>query len=91
MVHWFSKERRRYQRRSYSADAYLLIQDKEYVCVVENLSKGGALLSLDVSFPIEIGDLVDIQIPFSNGDRYVKKTAKIMRFSDKNIAIKFMW
>ena len=87
----FLKERREHDRKPYSATAILLIQNQEYVCSVENISKGGALLSIDVSFPVSFGEMVDVQIPFSDGKRHIKKTAKVRRFSDKEIALKFLW
>lgn len=87
----FLKERRKHDRKPYSATAILLVQNQEYVCSIQNISKGGALLSIDVTFPVSFGEMVDIEIPFSDGKRHVKKTAKVRRFSDKEIAVKFLW
>ncbi|MGD9368409.1 MAG: PilZ domain-containing protein [Desulfobacteraceae bacterium] len=85
------KNKRKHDRKLCSTMAQLVIQNNEHTCRIENISKGGALLSIGVHFPLKIGELVEIQIPFSDGKRYVKKTAKVKRFNDKNIAIKFLW
>lgn len=89
---WKRKNNREHNRKLCgSTTAFLTIQDQEYACTVENISKGGALLAIDGHFPLKIGELVEIQIPFSDSKQYVKKTAQVKRFSTKNIAIKFMW
>lgn len=85
------KKKRKHDRKLYCAIAFLMMANQEYTCAIENISKGGAMLSVDVSFPIKIGELVDIQIPYSDGKRYVKKTAKVLRFNENSIAIKFLW
>lgn len=85
------KNKRKHDRKLCNTIARLLIQNQEHTCMIENIGRGGALLSIGVHFPLKIGELVEIQIPFSDGERYVKKTAKVKRFNDQSIAIQFMW
>lgn len=85
------KNKRKHDRKLCNTIALLIIQNQEHTCMIKNISRGGALLSIGVHFPLKIGELMEIQIPFSDGKRYVKKTAKVKRFNDKSIAIKFLW
>lgn len=85
------KEKRKHDRRQYGANAMLIVRNREYSCLVQNISNSGALLVTDIPLPIRLGQLVEIQIPFSNGTSYVEKSAKIKRIQDDGIAIKFLW
>jgi len=59
--------------------------------MIQDICRGGALLSIDEHFPLKIGELIEIQIPFSDSKQYVKKTAQVKRVNGKNIAIQFIW
>ena len=59
--------------------------------MVEDICIGGALLFIDEHFPVKIGELIEIQIQFSDSKQYVKKTALVKRVNGKNIAIQFIW
>jgi len=59
--------------------------------MVEDICIGGAQLSTDEHFPVKIGELIEIQIQFSDSKQYVKKTAQVKRVNGKNIAIQFIW
>ena len=82
-------KQREYFRKFYGANASLLIEDREYRCIVKDISKGGAQLSFDASPPVKIGELVDVQIPFTDGERYMRKRAKVKRLNGNNIGIRF--
>jgi hypothetical protein len=91
-LRWKHKNKRKHDRKlCNNTTAFLTIQDQEYSCTVEDISRGGALLTIDEHFTLKIGEIIEIQIPFSDSKKYVKKTAQIKRFNNKNIAIKFMW
>ena len=86
------KNSRKHDRKLCSnTSAFLIIQNQEFSCMVEDISRGGALLSIDEHFPVKIGELIEIQIPFSDSKQYVKKTAQVKRVNGKNIAIQFIW
>jgi hypothetical protein len=59
--------------------------------MIEDISRGGAQLSIDDQFPLKIGKFVEIQIPFSDSKRFVEKTAQVKRVNGKKIAIQFVW
>lgn len=82
-------KQRKYYRKFYGANASLWVQNREYGCIVKDISRSGALLTFDVSPPIKIGELVDIQIPYTDGERHVKKIAKVKRISGNCIGIRF--
>ena len=69
----------------------MIIQNQEFSCLVEDISRGGALLSIDEHFPFKIGELIEIQIPYSDSKQFVKKTAQVKRVNGKNIALQFIW
>ena len=86
------KHRRKHDRKLCSnTSAFLIIQNQEFSCMVEDICVGGALLSIDEYFPVKIGELIEIQIQFSESKQYVKKTAQVKRVNGKNIAIQFIW
>jgi hypothetical protein len=82
-------KQRKHYRKFYGANASLWIQNREYSCIVKDISRSGALLTFDVLPLLKIGELVDIQIPFTDGERHVKKTAKVKRLNGNSIGIRF--
>lgn len=82
-------KQRKYFRKFYGANASLWIQNREHNCIVKDISRSSALLTFDARPPVKIGELVDIQIPFTDGERHVQKTAKVKRISGNSIGIRF--
>lgn len=82
-------KQREYFRKFYGANASLMIEQRQYHCIVKDISRGGAQLSFDGFPPVKIGDLVDVQIPFTNGERHITKRAEVKRLNGNSIGIRF--
>jgi hypothetical protein len=84
------KNKRRNPRKAYGAPATVLYDNHPYPCVIENISKGGALVTVQVRNPIGMGKIVEIAIPFSDGLNKVKKMSKVVRINGDTLALKFL-
>jgi hypothetical protein len=84
------KDLRKHPRKAYGAVANLTIDHTTYSCVIMDISKGGAFVSLALASQISEGRLVELEIPFHHKNKVIKKMAKVTRSSEQGLALKFM-
>ena len=81
--------RRRYERKNYHSDVVFSL--KGYACAgtLKNISMGGAfVLTLSVN-QVQKGDVITINIPFSTGNKNVKRRARVLWTSGEGFAVEF--
>ncbi len=90
--HWVNTHdfRRKYERKEYQADIMFAAGSRMYRGGLSNISVGGAfIVSRDVN-QIDEGELVSISIPFTGGDRYVKRKGRVLWKNDVGFALGFV-
>jgi hypothetical protein len=86
----YKEEYRKHPRKEYGAVGTLIIDETSYSCIIMDISKGGALVSLGLSSQISEGCALEIRIPYTNKNKVLIKKAKVIRASAKGVALRFI-
>jgi len=82
--------KRKYERKDYNADIYFSFKSQAYPAVIRNISLGGALINHDSAPKIFEGEIITVNIPFSQTKQSVKRKAKVMWSFDTELGIEFI-
>lgn len=85
----FLNSKRTYDRKAYSAEVKLAINNHTYFAEVKNISLGGALISMSTIPLIEDGDDVSVTIPFAYQPKEVQLKARVMRYAEEGLGVAF--
>jgi len=81
--------RRRYERKSYHSDVVFSLKGYAFAGTLKNISMGGAfVLTLSVN-QVQKGDVITINIPFTNGNKNIKRRARVLWTSGEGFAVEF--
>ena len=75
-------------RRMYDQTITFSTQDRRYSALCKNISNGGIFIQTSEIF--QLGQLVTLDIPFSDGRDSIKVPAEIVRVNPDGIGLKFM-
>jgi len=75
-------------RRKYDQTITFSTQDRQYSALCKDISNGGIFIQTSEIF--QLGQLVTLDIPFSDGKKSIKVPAEIVRVSSDGIGLKFM-
>lgn len=75
-------------RRTYDQTITFSTQDRQYRALCRNISNGGIFIQTSEIF--RLGQLVTLDIPFSDGKESIKVPAEIVRIETEGIGLKFM-
>ena len=75
-------------RRVYDRTITFSTQDRQYRALCKDISNGGVFIQTGEIF--RLGQLVTLDIPFSDGKESIKVPAEIVRVNTDGIVLKFM-
>lgn len=75
-------------RRKYDQTITFSTQNRQYRAYCKNISSGGIFIQTSEIF--QLGQLVILEIPFSDGKEAIKVPAEIVRVNTDGIGLKFM-
>jgi len=75
-------------RRVYDRTITFSTQDRQYSALCKDISNGGVFIQTGEIF--RLGQLVTLDIPFSDGKESIKVPAEIVRVNTDGIGLKFM-
>ena len=75
-------------RRIYDQTISFSTLDRQYTALCKDISNGGLFIQTGDVF--RLGQLVTLDIPFSNGNESIKVPAEIVRVNPDGIGLKFM-
>ena len=75
-------------RRAYEQTITFSTQDRQYKALCKNISNGGIFVQTSEIF--RLGQLVSLDIPFSDGKESIKVPAEIVRIETEGIGLKFL-
>ncbi len=81
---------RRHERKGYSAEIIFSHRGKAYSGSIKNISLGGAYIATSSVNQFSSGDLITLSIPFTTGDKHVKKKGRIQWTNIEGFAIEFV-
>jgi hypothetical protein len=91
--HWAALShdfRRKYERKNYSADIMFAADNQMFWGGLKNISIGGAfIVTRDVNQLYE-GELVSLSIPFTDGNKCVKRKGRVLWKNDVGFAVGFI-
>lgn len=82
--------RRSHERKRYGAEVVFSFKNRAYSGVMENLSLGGAFVATASVNQFSTGDLIILSIPFTSGDRHVKRKGRISWMNNEGFALEFI-
>lgn len=80
---------RRHERRKYGASVVFTHNNKAYSGTISDISVGGAFIETRDANQFSTGDSIIVSIPFTAGNKHVKRSAAIIRTNNVGIAIEF--
>jgi Tfp pilus assembly protein PilZ len=75
-------------RKTYDRTISFYIQNRRYQALCKDISSGGIFIQTNEVF--HLGQMVTLDIPFSNGDQSIQVPAEIVRVDTEGIGLKFM-
>jgi PilZ domain-containing protein len=75
-------------RRLYDQTITFSTQDRQYTALCKDISNGGIFIQTEGMF--QLGQLVNLDIPYSSGRRSIKVPAEIVRVNPDGIGLKFL-
>jgi Tfp pilus assembly protein PilZ len=75
-------------RRMYDQTITFSTQDRQYKALCKDISNGGIFIQTAEMF--QLGQMVTLDIPFSDGKESIKVPAEIVRINPDGIGLKFM-
>ncbi|MCP3872968.1 MAG: PilZ domain-containing protein [Desulfobacteraceae bacterium] len=82
--------RRAHERKDYDTEIIFSHFDRIYKGVIKNISLGGALIQTYRTDELCINDFVTVSIPFTSGQKNIKRDGRIRWVDDECFAIIFI-
>lgn len=81
--------RRRYERKNYSSDVVFTLMGKTHGGTLKDISMGGAfVMTLSVNRVCQ-GDVITLNIPFTDGKKNVQRRGRVLWTSGEGFAVEF--
>jgi hypothetical protein len=84
-----SELRRRYERKRYNSDVVFSLDGKAYAGRLRDISMGGAFVTTLSVNQVYKGDVIVINIPFTNGKQNIKRRARVLWTNGVGFAVEF--
>ena len=75
-------------RKAFDKHISFTVQERAYKALCRDISSGGLFIQTEEMF--SLGQIVMLNIPFSDGSRMIKIPAEIVRINDHGIGLRFM-
>jgi hypothetical protein len=82
--------KRIHERKLYATEIIFSHNNNAYAGLIKNISLGGAYIVTRSVNQFSCGDTVTISIPFTTGQKYVKRKGRIQWMNDEGIAVEFI-
>ena len=82
--------RRRHERKDYGTNIVFAIKDRAYSGILKNISVGGAFISTTSVNQVSVGDVITINIPFTDGRKHLLRKARIKWGNNEGFAAEFL-
>jgi len=82
--------KRRHERKDYGTNIVFAIKDRAYSGILKNISVGGAFIVTPSVNQVSVGDVVTINIPFTDGRKHLRRKARIKWGNDEGFAVEFL-
>lgn len=81
--------RRRYERKRYNCDIIISLNGMAFAGTLKDISMGGAfVLTLSVNQVCK-GDVISLNIPFTDGKENITRRAKVLWTNGEGLAVEF--
>lgn len=82
--------RRRHERKDYGTNIVFASKDRGYSGILKNISIGGAFIVTSSVNQFSPGDVITINIPFTDGRKHIRRKARIKWGNDEGFAVEFL-
>jgi Tfp pilus assembly protein PilZ len=82
--------RRMYERKTYGVEIVFSDRRRGYAGTLQNISLGGAFVVTQSVNQFSPGDIVIVSIPFSSGNKHVKRQGRIKWVNEEGFAVEFI-
>jgi len=82
--------KRIHERKLYTTEVIFSHKDKAYAGRIKNISLGGAYIATSSVNQFSSGDVITLSIPFTTGQKHVKRRGRIQWMNNEGIAIEFI-
>ena len=82
--------RRRHERKDYGTNIVFAIKDRAYSGILKNISVGGAFIATPSVNQVSVGDMITINIPFTDGRKHLRRKARIKWANNEGFAVEFL-
>lgn len=81
--------KRIHERKTYSTEVAFSHNNKAYTGQIKNISLGGAFIATRSVNQLSNGDTITLSIPFTTGQKHVKRKGRIQWMNNEGFAIEF--
>ncbi len=82
--------KRRHERRDYGTNIVFAAKDRAYSGILKNISIGGAFIATSSVNQVSVGDVITINIPFTDGRKHIRRKARIKWENNEGFAAEFL-
>jgi hypothetical protein len=82
--------RRRHDRKDYGTSIVFAHKDRAYSGILKNISVGGAFIVTASVNQVSAGEVVTINIPFTDGRKHIRRKARIKWGNNEGFAVEFI-
>jgi len=82
--------KRIHERKSYATEVIFSHNEKAYAGSVKNISLGGAFVATSSVNQFSSGDVITLSIPYTTGQKHVKRKGRIQWLNNEGFAIEFI-
>jgi hypothetical protein len=82
--------KRIHERKTYSVDIIFSHKNNAYSGSIKNISLGGAYITTSSVNRFSSGDHITLSIPFTTGEKHVKRKGRIQWINNEGFAIEFI-
>lgn len=82
--------RRRHERKEYGTSIVFAIKDRAYSGILKNISIGGSFIATTSVNQVSVGDVITINIPFTDGRKHIRRKARIKWENNEGFAVEFL-
>ena len=81
--------KRVHERKTYTAEVLFSHNHRMYSGTMRNISLGGAFIEIAHTHRFAVGDSVTLSIPFTAGEKHIKRNGRIKWMSHHGFAVAF--
>ncbi len=82
--------KRRHERKDYGTNIVFAIKDRAYSGILKNISIGGAFIATSSVNQVSVGDVITINIPFTDGRKHIRRKGRIKWENNEGFAVEFL-